>query len=232
MFHKNKRKNFCDILVLFGGQRCCFFWVFEKKGKKKPLFLCKTKKRSFFEKKTHGHQKKTKTKAKFSNFVLLKKQKKRMSRSKSPQWDCIPEARLKDHLRFYKTTRKEHTAPHWTRDIMITTLHSFYCRSSGMVPLSVAELDFFWTTGNIPTRNLHLLQPQSFITSEQLRHNRCALCTRPFVKDDMVYQLPCGDRFHVTHDPIYHTDNIKNLLRNDNQCPCCCARVVLSDNNG
>ena len=145
------------------------------------------------------------------------------------QWDCIPQERLKDHLRFYKTTRKEHSAPHWTRDIMITTLHSFYCRSSGMYPNNVAELDFFWKTGNIPTRNLHLLQPQTFVPTEQTKHNRCALCTIPFVKDDMVYKLPCGDRFHVTHDSVSRTDTIKNLLRNDNQCPCCCARVVLSD---
>ena len=153
------------------------------------------------------------------------------SHASIPQLECIPKEQLKTHLRFYNATRKENTAPHWSRNTMITTLHSFYCRSSGMIPLNVDELDSFWKTGNIATRNLHRLQPQNFVPGTQCKDNRCAMCTLPFSKDEMLYQLPCGDRFHVTHDPIYNTDNLKTLLRNDNKCPCCFVRVILPDTN-
>lgn len=149
--------------------------------------------------------------------------------SQMPKQSRIPEDCLKEYIQFYKTARKDHRALHWSREIMIWTLHSFYCRSSGMVPLNVAELDIFWTTGNIPTRNLHRLQPQTFISHAKECYNRCGLCSTSFQNNELIYQLPCGDRFHITHDAICRTDNLKIILRNNNQCPSCCDRVVLCE---
>ena len=151
-----------------------------------------------------------------------------LSSSFLKEWETIPKDCLKTHLRFYETSRQNHSALHWGRDRMISTLHSFYCRSSGMVPQNVAELDFFWKTGNIPTRNLHLLQPIPHVQQTQDIDNRCALCNVSFQKNDSIYLLPCGHRFHVSHDPNYHTDSLKTLLRNNNQCPSCSSRVVLT----
>lgn len=68
------------------------------------------------------------------------------------RWETIPKDCLKEYFSFYETTRQNHTALHWSRDRMISTLHLFYCRSSGLTPQSVAELDLFWKTGNIPTQ--------------------------------------------------------------------------------
>lgn len=149
------------------------------------------------------------------------------------EWERIPKERLNEHVKFYNSVRREQAAKHWAFDMMVAALQSYYQRSGGLVPRNIGDLDLFWKTGNIPTRNLHLLTPKQY--SQLQTHSvtqfatRCALCCQNFSQQDQYYELPCGHRFHVTHDHKSNTDELKCHLRSNNDCPNCGTQVHLSE---
>ena len=149
------------------------------------------------------------------------------------QWELIPKDKLKEHMQFYNLVRREPTARHWAFDMMVTVLHSYSKLSGGLVPRNITDLDLFWKTGNIPTRNLHLLQSKPYIVTTESTSSsssaRCSLCCQDFLPHDLYYELPCGHRFHTTHDYKKNTDELKNHLRCNNDCPKCGTRVHFHD---
>lgn len=146
------------------------------------------------------------------------------------QWANIPAQQLRDHISYCETVAQKAKTQHqqllWDMEVMVSLLHSFYCRSKGYTPSSIQELETYWKTGNIATRNLHTLLPQ---TSQTIAGTKCGLCQSPIQAHESHYELPCGDRFHAIHGCCDPTHDIKDTLRNNNQCPCCWTRILLPD---
>ena len=136
------------------------------------------------------------------------------------QWHHIPTDRLVEYAQFSLQTlsmKRLHCQ-------LIQLIHEFYRANDDVMPISREEIAHFHQHGTIPTRNLHLLTPQLFVTSSSSPSN-CALCGQGLHEGDLVFPLSCehvccASRFSPSCDTI-------GWLRMTNQCPQCRTTVKL-----
>jgi len=104
----------------------------------------------------------------------------------------------------------------------IILLHNYLQESRGVLPDSQGQLLHFYSTGKIPTSNLHLLTAVP-LTANSI--TSCGICHESIPYGTHVYQLQCGHVFHSMHN--HCRCNVKRWLESTNRCPCCNEVVIL-----